>query len=175
MKKNKYKGELHYNFGSIYKTKHDKNGIKHTVALIDLMQDEKDQFFQNFVIVAPISDNIDFAADDDLIIQGIENDGLLPYDITIHAGMLTTIAKNDLTDYYCHLPEKYEKMLKDLLLLLKGDYSVDINKLKIGKPIHEPDDYRIEYRRSVVKDLQYFSIPAFLSISNYINAATYGE
>ena len=162
MKKNKYKGELHYNFGSIYKTKHDKNGIKHTVALIDLMQDEKDQFFQNFVIVAPISDNIDFAADDDLIIQGIENDGLLPYDITIHAGMLTTIAK-------------YEKMLKDLLLLLKGDYSVDINKLKIGKPIHEPDDYRIEYRRSVVKDLQYFSIPAFLSISNYINAATYGE
>ena len=152
------------NFGSIYLTRANKMGILNIVVVVDIFKDNN-----KYINVVPISLDTEMAADDDLILEGIENNGPLPCDIVIHAGMQTTISIKDISKYYAHLSKKHEEKLKELLLLLEGDYSVDIETLPIGIPIISPKDYRIEYRNQVVKNLEYLTIPTFISVSNYIN------
>jgi|LULS01.1.fsa_nt_gb hypothetical protein len=160
----KSKGSSRLDFGSIYLTRPSENGISNIVTIIDILKDDN-----KYVNVVPISLDIEMAADDDLILEGIENNGPLPCDITIHAGMQMTISIDDISSYYAHLSKKHEEKLKKLLLLLEGDYSIDIETLSIGSPIISPKDYRVEYRNDLVRDLEYLTIPAFISVSNYIN------
>tara|TARA_R100000750_G_C2276774_1_gene69641 strand:+ start:41 stop:520 length:480 start_codon:yes stop_codon:yes gene_type:complete len=151
-------------FGSIYLTRANKMGILNLVVIVDIFEDNN-----KYISVVPISLDTEMAADDDLILEGIENNGPLPCGIVIHAGMQTTISINDISKYYAHLSSEHEKKLKELLLLLEGDYSIDVETLSIGIPIISPKDYRIEYRNQVVKNLEYLTIPTFISVSNYIN------
>jgi len=164
----KSKGSSRLDFGSIYLTRPSEKGISNIVTIIDILKDD-DQSNNKYVNVAPISLDIEMAADDDLILEGIENNGPLPCDITIHAGMQMTISIDDISSYYTHLSKKHQEKLKKLLLLLEGDYSIDIETLSIGSPIISPKDYRVEYRNNLVRDLEYLTIPAFISVSNYIN------
>ena len=162
----KSRGKVRLDFGSIYLTRPD-NGNSNIVVLIDLFDDDN-RFYNKYVTVLPISIDTEFAADDDLIIEDIENGGPLPCDIVIHAGIPMTISVDDVANYYAHLSINHEEMLKDFIQLLQGDYSINIEKFAIGEPIISPTDYRIQYREYLVKELEYLVIPSFLSVSEML-------
>jgi hypothetical protein len=164
----KSRGKPRLDFGAIYLTRPNEKGISNLVVIIDLFEDD-DRFYNKYVNVFPISTDTDFANDEDLIIEGIEKNGPLPCDILIHAGMQMTISIEDIVDYYAHLSKVHEKMLKEFLLLIQGDYSIDIEKFSIGSPIISQIDFRVEHRNFIIGEFEYLTIPAFVSVSNYIN------
>ena len=68
----KSKGASRFDFGSIYLTRPSENGISNIIVIINTFDD--DVMFKNkYVNVLPISTDTEIAADDDMIIEGIEN------------------------------------------------------------------------------------------------------
>jgi len=144
-------------FGSIYLTIPNKKGIRNFVVIYDGFEND-DKFYGKYVNVLPITDDVDFATDNDLILPQFKEGGPMIFNSVIHAKIQTTILVKDLEEYYSHLSEKHEKMLKEFLSLVQGDYSIDINKFLIGSPITSPIDYRIEYIQEIVKEIEHLVI-----------------
>lgn len=144
-------------FGSIYLTIPNKKGIRNFVVIYDGFENN-DKFYGKYVNVLPITDDVDFATDNDLILPQFKEGGPMIFNSVIHAKIQTTILVKDLEEYYSHLSEKHEKMLKEFLSLVQGDYSIDINKFLIGSPITSPIDYRIEYIQEIVKEIEHLVI-----------------
>jgi len=144
-------------FGSIYLTIPNKKGIRNIVVIYDGFEND-DKFYGKYVNVLPITDDVDFATDNDLILPQFKEGGPMIFNSVIHAKIQTTILVKDLEEYYSHLSEKHEKMLKEFLSLVQGDYSIDINKFLIGSPITSPIDYRIEYIQEIVKEIEHLVI-----------------
>jgi len=144
-------------FGSIYLTIPNKKGIRNLVVIYDGFEND-DKFYGKYVNVLPITDDVDFATDNDLILPQFKEGGPMIFNSVIHAKIQTTILVKDLEEYYSHLSEKHEKMLKEFLSLVQGDYSIDINKFLIGSPITSPIDYRIEYIQEIVKEIEHLVI-----------------
>jgi len=144
-------------FGSIYLTIPNKKGIRNFVVIYDGFENN-DKFYGKYVNVLPITDDVDFATDNDLILPQFKEGGPMIFYSVIHAKIQTTILVKDLEEYYSHLSEKHEKMLKEFLSLVQGDYSIDINKFLIGSPITSPIDYRIEYIQEIVKEIEHLVI-----------------
>ena len=144
-------------FGSIYLTIPNKKGIRNFVVIYDGFEND-DKFYGKYVNVLPITDDVDFATDNDLILPQFKEGGPMIFNSVIHAKIQTTILVKDLEEYYSHLSEKHEKMLKEFLSLVQGDYSININKFLIGSPITSPIDYRIEYIQEIVKEIEHLVI-----------------
>jgi len=150
----KSKGESRLDFGSIYLTIPNKKGIRSFVVIYDAFEND-DKSYGKYVNVLPITDDVVFATNNDLILPQFKGGGPLICDSVIHARIQTTILVKDLEEYYSHLSKKHEKTLKEFLSLVQGDYSIDISKFSIGSPIISPIDYRIRYIQEIVEEIEH--------------------
>tara|TARA_R100001530_G_scaffold98598_1_gene68498 strand:+ start:58 stop:627 length:570 start_codon:yes stop_codon:yes gene_type:complete len=155
----KSKGESRLDFGSIYLTIPNKKGIRSFVVIYDVFEND-DKFYGKYVNVLPITDDVGFATDNDLILPQFKEGGPMTFNSVIHAKIQTTILIKDLEEYYSHLSEKHEKMLKEFLSLVQGDYSIDISKFLIGSPIISHIDYRIRYIQKIVEEIEHLVMPS---------------
>ena len=155
----KSKGESRLDFGSIYLTIPNKKGIRSFVVIYDVFENN-DKFYGKYVNVLPITDDVGFATDNDLILPQFKEGGPMTFNSVIHAKIQTTILIKDLEEYYSHLSEKHEKMLKEFLSLVQGDYSIDISKFLIGSPIISHIDYRIRYIQKIVEEIEHLVMPS---------------